>query len=589
VTWTLRVPEVSRLGVWLLSLSLLAACASVLGIEERKADNANNYPLEGYPGCVPGNCGGCLDVHQAACQVRTSCAADHDDCSGCVCQNCLQPVVACQGDPGCSAIWQCLRETRCDLSAGGNCVERCGSVVQANGGFNGAALRAAAEIRTCAASAACLSCLTPQVQQSARTCSQATACQDCPDCFDQCLCSGEKFGDCQRLCGEQAPPAACTDADSCAGCSNCFDACACGGGSYDHCISACTTTTGPDPVPEPPPPGACSAANSCVGCADCTTQCVCSGGGNEPECQALCAPQSQGDSCVEDPRGVGFACGGCKSCVAQCTCGGKPIEDCLATDCPPPPDCENNPGAYGCGCPASSVECFEGYNGSCDNYDSYDTCLSCACHQCPGELGMCLDAGCQQTFDCMRATGCQGSACLERCGGSDSSAPAFAYAEALWACYQGSTCQNCAPTTLTPVTQCPTSQGSVECKGFVGINVNLPPCCSSTILVPTELPAGGATPTTPDDNPCGLDISAVSRQGRACEPRAQQNPPRYKLLETCPSRSIAPPPYNGALLQGCCRGADHSCGYFDDITGLGCLSTGIFGDSVRPCPDNLSQ
>lgn len=580
VTWTLRASQVSRLGVWLLSLSLWVACAGILGIEERKQDSASNYPLEGYPGCVPGNCGGCLDVHRDECQLRTTCAdaANQNDCAGCVCRNCLEPVVACQLDSGCAAIWQCLRETRCDLSerASGNCLDSCGSVIQASGGLNGRAFRAAAEIRSCAASAACLSCLAPQVQQSARACSQATACQDCPDCFDQCLCSGEKFGDCQRLCGEQAPPAACSSADSCAGCSNCFDTCACNGSSYDACITACTTT---DPDPDPTPAVDCSAASSCTGCADCRSQCVCSGSGNDCECRELCSPPSEADTCLESSCGAS-SCGGCQSCVAQCTCSGKELEYCMTEGCQTQ-DCRNVPGGYGCSCAASSEDCFSGYYGSCD---SYDACESCACHKCPGELGMCFDTyGCQQTFDCMRSTGCQGSTCLERCRGSDFPPEAFAYAESLWACYKGSQCQNCTKPDMAPVIQCPGLGGTVDCHGFVGTNFDLPPCCPGPVLLPFQEPVGVTTQSTPDDNPCGLDISNLSRQARACEPRAQSNTPRHQLLETCPSTHIAAAPYNGALLQGCCRGADHTCGYFDDIAGLGCLSASIFGDTVQAC------
>jgi hypothetical protein len=571
---------VARLGFWLLSLSLLAACAGVLGIEERKLDSASNYPLAGYPGCLPGNCAGCLDVHRDECQLRTACAdsANHTDCAGCVCQNCLEPVVDCQLDAGCAAIWQCLRETRCDLSerAAGSCVDSCGSVIQTNGGLNGPAFRAAAEIRTCATTAACLSCLAPQVQQSTRSCTQANACQDCPDCFDQCLCSGEKFGNCQRFCGEEAPPAACTDADSCAGCSNCFDACACDGGSYDDCISACTSI---DPDPNPTPMPTCTPEDSCSGCSGCRSQCLCSGAGDSAQCKVLCD-----GSCVEAARSGASSCGGCQSCIAKCTCAGTPIEDCLADDCGPREDCPNG---YGCDCEtASSEACFSSYTRS--SCDDYPTCEACTCHQCPGELGMCFSSeGCRETFDCMRATGCRGGACLERCRGSDFPVEAFAYAEALWACYQGSQCQGCTAGAAQVVT-CPTGQGAAQCQGFLGnstnpdVDPNLSPCCSSGIGIPLTEPIAG----TPDSNPCGLDLSSVYRQARACEPREQSNPPRAEQTETCPGAHIKAAPYNGALLRGCCRGADQTCGYFDDITGLGCLSAGIFDAPVQPCPSS---
>ena len=588
MTWILRAHGVSKLGAWLFLLSLLAACASILGIKERKEDSAGNYPLEGYTGCHPGNCEGCLDVHRQECQVRTTCAAaaGDDNCAGCVCQNCLEPVVDCQLDQGCAAIWQCLRDTRCDLSerASGNCADSCGNVIQANGGVNGQAFRAAAQIRTCAATAACLNCLAPQVQQTTRSCTQANGCQDCPDCFDQCLCSGEKFGKCQELCGEQAPPAACTGADSCAGCTNCFDACACGGGSYEHCINACTATPGPKPVPNPTPTPGCTPDNNCIGCTGCTAQCVCSGSGDQAGCDAQCAPPPPTDACEQGPRGIGSACGGCQGCIAQKTCSGSAMESAL-------PACQEQKcggqNFNACTCNTfDDAACFSMTYGGCD---SFSPCEACACQQCPGELGMCFETpGCQPTFDCMRTTHCQGSACLERCRGSDYAPEAFAFAEALWACYKGArcSCSDAAP----PAVACPGSQGVIQCQGYVGTSIpsgtgsstsiSIAACCPSSTVLALQMPGGT---TTPDDNPCGLDLSRYYPGARACEPRAQSNPARYEQLETCPDTSVPGAPYNGALLKGCCRGADHTCGYFDDITGLGCLSAGVFGQSIQLC------
>lgn len=592
MTWTLRAHGVSKLGAWLFLVSLLCACASILGIEERQQDSADNYPLEGYAGCSPGNCAGCLEVHQQECQLRTGCsnAAGDDNCAGCVCQNCLEPLVDCQLDQGCAAIWQCLRDTRCDLSerASSNCGDSCGNVIQANGGLTGHAFRAAAEIRTCAAAAACLNCLAPQVQQTTRSCTQANGCQDCPDCFDQCLCSGEKFGRCQELCGEQAPPAVCTVADDCAGCSNCFDACACGGDSYEHCVSACTTT-GPDPDPDPLPTLGCTPDDACAGCTGCRAQCVCSGFGDQAACAAECAPPPPTDVCEEHSNGSSSSCGGCQSCIAQYTCSGTAMESALPA-CGEQTCNGQNFNACSCG-ELDDAACFSMSYGSCD---SYGPCEACACQQCPGELGMCFETpGCEQTFDCMRSTSCQGSVCLARCRGSDYAPEAFAFAEALWACYKGARC-SCSDE-VPRVVDCPGPQGSVQCQGYVGTSITLgsgtggtgtttsiaiAACCPDSAVLALQTPGGT---TTPDDKPCGLDIRGYYRNARACEPRAQSNPPRYGQLETCPDKTVPGAPYNGALLEGCCRGADHTCGYFDDITGLGCLSAGVFGDSIQLC------
>jgi hypothetical protein len=133
-----------------------------------------------------------------------------------------------------------------------------------------------------------------------------------------------------------------------------------------------------------------------------------------------------------------------------------------------------------------------------------------------------------------------------------------------------------------PAVDCPTTQGSTQCNGFVGVGASFAACCPSVIIYPLLDP--GSTTTNGDDNPCGLDITSQYPNARICEPLAQTNPPRYDQLETCPDRYVADPPYNGANLKGCCRGADNTCGYYDDITKLGCLSAGVFGDSVQACP-----
>ena len=586
MTWNLRARGASKLGIWLL-VSCLVACAGILGIEERSQDTAANYPVDGYEGCREGDCTRCLAVHRQACEARATCGdvSGKSECAACVCQNCLDPLATCQQDAGCTAIWDCLRDSRCDLSerASANCTQSCGAVIQANGGVNGSSFRAAAEIRTCATTSACLSCLAPQVTQSSLACTQQNGCQDCPDCFNQCLCSGEKFGDCKELCKEQgaAPPAACSDADQCAGCTTCLHTCSCNGGTYSECIASCSDTP---PVDNTPPelPAGCSAADGCAGCKDCVSQCECSGGGDETKCTKDCAPPSSGSVCIEDPRGVSSSCDACESCVAQHTCQGDPIE--AAWRACDVHDCSDLPSSYGCigGCNASDQQCFEGTYGSCSEQSG--DCESCACQTCPGELGTCKDtAGCEGMFQCMRSTGCQGRDCLERCRDSGAAPESFAYAEALWACYQGSGCgTSCSNNIPPPPVECPTTEGSVQCSGYVGVGASFPACCPGVIIYALLDP--GSTTTGGDDNPCGLDIGSSYPGARFCEPLAQTNPPRYSELETCPNTIISDPPYNGAVLKGCCRGADNTCGYYDDIMKLGCLSAGVFGETAQSCP-----
>jgi hypothetical protein len=195
--------------------------------------------------------------------------------------------------------------------------------------------------------------------------------------------------------------------------------------------------------------------------------------------------------------------------------------------------------------------------------------------------------GCQNTFDCMRATNCQGSACFERCRGSDYPPVAFAIAEALWACYNGGGCTGCTNNTTPPVSlACTGPSGTSQCLGYVDANVDIGPCCTDTAMIPSAPPVG-PDPLVPDSNPCGLQLNRYWGNARACEPRSQANPPRYGALETCPNGTFYGAPYFGALLKGCCRGADHSCGYFDDVTGLGCLSANVFGQSPQPCPGTI--
>jgi hypothetical protein len=181
----------------------------------------------------------------------------------------------------------------------------------------------------------------------------------------------------------------------------------------------------------------------------------------------------------------------------------------------------------------------------------------------------------------MRSSNCKGRECLDRCRGSDYPPEAFTFAEALYACNKGAGC-GCNESPPDSI-ECPTPSGNVQCDGYLGVNISLYPCCSDTTYIYAQT-TGAVGANVPDSNACGLELKSSYRNARDCEPRAQQSPPRFELLETCNDTVISGPPYYGAVLKGCCRGADHTCGYFDDITGLGCLSASVFGETPQDCP-----
>src|SRR4029077_11202960 len=99
-------------------------------------------------------------------------------------------------------------------------------------------------------------------------------------------------------------------------------------------------------------------------------------------------------------------------------------------------------------------------------------------------------------------------------------------------------------------------------------------CCPAPILTTK---AGGSIGPTGDAS-CGLAIRSYFPNALECEPLDQQRPPAF-LLGACSGARIVAPPYNGAALDGCCR-ADDSCGFYDNVTGLGCLSASVFGIST---------
>jgi hypothetical protein len=548
----------------LLGLSLfLAACASLIGIDERRLDTAESYPPQGYAGCEAGaGCGACLAVHRSECETRALCVdpSELDACTICLCEDCLEPMIECRRDAGCAAVWECLRQTRCDVSetGTGSCRVACSAVIAEHGGLTGAAFRGATAIRSCAVTGSCLSCL-PAEPEPAPGCRPQNGCADCKDCFQQCLCSGDTFSACRDLCMEGSAPTACSVVDGCASCSGCLDVCSCQGGQFAECTEACGAET-----------PTCTAESGCSDCDGCVSQCVC-GGSSSVDCETACQPPPADDLCREDSRGSkGATCGGCSSCLAGCTCGGDALEDCMdrcdMLSCCKDETCSS---LTACVCGGETAEKCSNNSVACDRLAR--SCDACACDRCPASFALCQEtAGCLGIFECMRSTSCQGSACLQRCDGANSQtetpqAPeAFAIAEALWACHQGTDC-SCA-NTLPASIMC----GSAMCSGYVGSNAVLAACC----------PAASDDGVTAEA--CGLDLQPYLPRAAACIVRDQPSTPRA-LLETCPALVVSGPPYNGVELRGCCRRGANLCGFWDDITGLGCLDSDIFGEAQRRC------
>jgi hypothetical protein len=526
----------------------LSACAGLLGIEQREQDSTT-LPINGYEGCRPGvSCDGCiLPEHQSACAGAPStsdvCAEGNlGECASCVCEHCESDVAACETSRRCLDIWACLSDTRCDLleSSENGCYrpDSCRTEIEANGGIDGAPFEQAVAIRVCAVTSACSSCLSPELPPSA-SCSPENGCQGCADCFQQCVCSGDTFSACQEFCGSDAPPSSCSLQDECQGCTRCFEACSCNGGSFADCTSACA--------------GNCSPLGDCADCSDCVTRCECLG--SDP---AVCAEQCQNDgpgACVEATGGVADACTGCSSCLADCTCDGGAIDACL-TACPQSAPCDcSSPGQCpteftSCLCEEEADSCAEQYY---DCQSVADPCDACPCDRCHEEYALCQDTpGCDGLFECMRTFDCQGPDCLERCGGGqEDQSLMFAAAEALWACSQGQSCT------------CSNPQCAAECPDFSGDGVTIEACCVDGAVAPT----------------CGLLTRKYFPRGPECVALNQPSEPD-ESSEDCPSHA-APrgEPYEGACFEGC-RRQDGGCGYWDHITGLGCLDPDMFTDTL---------
>ncbi len=165
-------------------------------------------------------------------------------------------------------------------------------------------------------------------------CTPDNGCQDCPDCFEQCICSGDSFSVCQEACGNEAPSEACTPDSDCQACDNCFAECVCQGGLFQGCVLECEQGCAPD--------------NACAGCESCVDECRCEGQSAQ-ECDEQCRPTV--DPPVDDdmppddmPPDEVIDCDG-----TEC----QPFDDgevILAACCPPPPPgAAGTAGALACG------------------------------------------------------------------------------------------------------------------------------------------------------------------------------------------------------------------------------------------------
>jgi hypothetical protein len=549
---------------------VFAACAGVLGIEERELDKADTYPPEGYAGCsAEAGCGGCLEVHRAECETRAACgtASGLGECAACVCGGCTDSLVECRSDEGCAQIWQCLEQTRCDLSEGtaGSCANTCGSVVAAHGGVAGESFQAAVAVRACAIANSCYSCL-PATPEPPESCRRANGCEDCDTCMQECLCGDGDFFQCRTACGETELPENCAPGN-CGGCLTCVDICSCAGGEFDACTLQCQPT--------------CTLATGCGDCGDdCIAECLCQGN-DQAECEATCGPPPPPDLCVEanssGQSGSGLAqCGGCSSCLAKCTCAGTALEACMSEcemlSCCSQGGCDSSP-TTSCVCePGTSAdECARNYYGSCDNVEN--SCDVCPCDNCPGKYALCEETfGCMAIFECMRSSACVGGACAERCAAQGQEAPeAFGVAEALWACTHAAACTCSNEQNPDPVTK---ACGTTTCNNYVGTNGTFDACCPDDVTTQAE-GAAGAAPAPGEEGACGLSIARHYPELN-CLPLNQPN--AFANL-TCPDARITGAVYNGVTLQGCCRAAENVCGYLDNIVGLGCVHpASFFGD-----------
>jgi hypothetical protein len=222
---------------------------------------------------------------------------------------------------------------------------------------------------------------------------------------------------------------------------------------------------------------------------------------------------------------------------------------------------------YDCICPGESSESCAQQGYPC----SVGGCDECTCTNCNDLFQTCQEVpGCSSIFACMRATECSGSGCAQRCGADQSGSDAFAVAEALWACDRGAGCSCDEQGPISVVC------GEFECSSYQTNEVTFDACCAGD--------SGGVEPAAQQVGgfgECGLDLRRYFENAPECMPMNQPNPPPIlAILDRCANGRVDEPPYNGATLKGCCR-SDGVCGYWDDITGLGCIDSSVF-DGVTP-------
>ena len=124
--------------------------------------------------------------------------------------------------------------------------------------------------------------------------------------------------------------------------------------------------------------------------------------------------------------------------------------------------------------------------------------------------------------------------------------------------------------------------GAVECGSFETNEVSFDACCPED-FGGVEPVGQGTAPVAAGVGGCGLNLQRHFQNAPSCMPKNQPNEPPILPLFGCPEGRVAAAPYNNARLKGCCR-ADQVCGYWDDITGLGCIDSSVFeGVASAPC------
>lgn len=327
-------------------------------------------------------------------------------------------------------------------------------------------------------------------------------------------------------CGIEAPEDNCTADGGCLSCASCYERCLCEGGTADSCESTCQGAV------------ACTAADGCTHCGDCVQKCVCEGG-DQTSCVEECAASG---ICIP-----GEDCTGCPTQGVTCLCNGGDSDTCFQQ--------------------ATAVTCS-------DYFGDADQCNQCACDSCAQQVIACLETdGCATLAQCLRVTGCEGQDCdqdvncaaqLDVGGGVDGDA--FRYAQALQACRVEKDC----PCDGSDASDLPKTCATRQCPAYDGD------------LDDDSSPVLGAC-CFPYNNQlyCGLATGAVLHTN--CEPLGQNG----VVNAECPEFETQDGfPYFGTPLPGCCR-ENNTCGFMDQVTGLGCLPTRSV-DGIATTPRNCT-